>query len=675
MCQGRCGLLVTAEDGKVVKVEPDRKSPLAGGGACPKGTSLPQLLNHPNRLRHPLRRIGGRGEDRWVAISWDEALGYIAEGLKQVRGQFGAPSVAIGLGDPKGLELAFAQRFASAFGTPNVATPGNACHMPRNLGSAFTIGSPCAADNDHLPKAIIVWGSNLRQTHDSTLRWSRLVAALSKGAKLIVIDPRKTDLASRADLWLRPRPASDGALALGMLRAMVDEELYDEDFVGRWTIGFDELRQHLGDYPLEAVEELTWVPRQQIAEATRLYAQNRPAVILWGNALDHTINSFQTSRAICILRAISGNIDIPGGEVIPGTVNTLRPGRFMLLPDFPRRQEQTLGGEHRLAAASAFIPRQALVRAIIDERPYPVKAALFFATNPLLTFPDAEATYRALMKLEMVVVADLFMTPTAALADIVLPAATVFEFDEVAPYPSPVLLAYPQIVEPPGECRSDMRIINELAKRVGLEEHFWADERQALDLILEPAGLSFEELKRRRLLHMPTEYRKHEKDGFRTTSGKVEIYSQRLKAMGYSSLPTYNPPQADADYPLLLTNAKEARFCHSAHRNIPRLRRLCREPVVQLNPGTAAERNLAEGEWVYIETRQGRIRQRLSLNPDLDPRVVVIAYGWWFPEAEASQLYGWREANVNVLTDSMPPYDPAVGSTNLRGIPCRLTSA
>jgi anaerobic selenocysteine-containing dehydrogenase len=208
---------------------------------------------------------------------------------------------------------------------------------------------------------------------------------------------------------------------------------------------------------------------------------------------------------------------------------------------------------------------------------------------------------------------------------------------------------------------------------VGLGERFWADERQALDFILEPAGLTFEEFKQRRFLRAPTDYRKHEKDGFRTASGKVEIYSERLKAMGYSPLPTYNPPQVDADYPLVLTNAKEARFCHSAHRNIPRLRRLSRQPVVQMNSQAAARQGLGEGDWVYIETEQGRIRQRLCLNADLDPRVVVAAYGWWFPEAGASKLYGWREANVNVLTDSMPPYDPAVGSTNLRGIPCRLS--
>jgi anaerobic selenocysteine-containing dehydrogenase len=238
-------------------------------------------------------------------------------------------------------------------------------------------------------------------------------------------------------------------------------------------------------------------------------------------------------------------------------------------------------------------------------------------------------------------------------------------------------------VEPPGECWPDIKIINELAKRVGLDEYFWADEKEAFDLILSPSGLTFEELKKQRVLQAEMQYRKYEKAGFRTQSGKVEIYSQVLEGLGYSPLPVFNEPaetpygspELARDYPLVLTSAKEAYYYHSACRNIPRLRRIAPHPIARLNPETAAKLGLAEGDWVYIETKRGRIKQRLSLDRDLDPRVVVAAYGWWFPERGVSELHGWNESNINLLTENAPPYDPAVGSVNLRGILCRVSKA
>jgi anaerobic selenocysteine-containing dehydrogenase len=320
------------------------------------------------------------------------------------------------------------------------------------------------------------------------------------------------------------------------------------------------------------------------------------------------------------------------------------------------------------------------VKAILEEKPYPVKAALFFATNPLLTYPDATKTYQALMKLDLMVVTDLFMTPTAAIADIVLPAAAFCEYDEVAPYPATygAILAYPKVVDPPGECWSDMKIINELAKRLGLKQYFWDDEKEALDVILQPSDLSFEALKQKRVLKGKKEYRRYEKNGFETPSGKVEIYSKQLEDLGYSPMPFYQElslsDQPTAEYPLLLTSAKERPFVHSAHRNIARLRKTEPEPAAELNPDTALKAGLKEGDWVCIETRSGKIKQRLSLNPELDPRVVVASYGWWFPE-DSQNSYRWKESNFNVLTSSGPPYEPTLGSVQLRGIPCRVYKA
>ncbi|MCL0059657.1 molybdopterin-dependent oxidoreductase [Dehalococcoidia bacterium] len=445
------------------------------------------------------------------------------------------------------------------------------------------------------------------------------------------MDPRKTTPASRADVWLKPRPGSDGILALGMIKVIIEEQLYDEGFVSSWMVGFDRLAEHVETYCLKDVEEVTWIPQERIREVARLYAETRPATIEWGNALDHTEKSFQTCRAICILRALTGNLDVAGGEILTTPVPLSRSGQFMLLRQFPRKPERMAGSEFKLAARSAFIARQSLVKAILDEQPYPVKAALLFGTNPLLSYPDAARTYQALMKLELMVVADLFMTPTASLADVVLPVASIGESDEIGPYPAAggIILAYPKIVEPPGECWPDIKIINQLGSKLGLEDHFWADEREALDFILEPSGLTFEDLKERRYLE-------------------------------------------GEEYPLLLTNAKERHFSHSAHRNIARLREMTPDPVVELNPATARRLGVEEGSWVFIETPKGKIKQKLLLDEALDPRVVVASYGWWFPEKGASELFDWRKSNINIITDSAPPYDPAFGSLNLRGIPCRV---
>lgn len=678
-CFGRCSLITTVEDRKVTRVASDNEAPIGRDGLCVKGAALPKILNHPDRLRYPLKRRGQRGTLEWLQISWDEALDTVASKLTELREKFGSESVAIGTGDPKGLELAFAQRFASAWGTPNITTPGHICHMPSELASTFTFGAACVADSDCPSRCILIWGSNPSTTRNG-LSPKQLQTALDAGAKLIVIDPRRTEMASRADIWIKPRPGSDGVLALAMVKTIIEEHLYDETLIASYTVGFDQLEKETKAFSMKEMENITWVPEEQIKKAAILYAQTRPATIQWGNALEQTTNSFQTCRTVSILRILTGNLDIPGGDILVTPPPVARPGQFMLLKEFPRKAERTAGSEFKLAIRSAFIPRQSLVEAILAEKPYAIKSALLFGTNPLLTYPNAQETYKALTKLDFLMVADLFLTPTAALADIVLPVAGNGEFNEVAPYPSRdgTILAYPKVSDAPGQCWSDMKIINELAKRVGLRDYFWDNEEEALDLILKPSGMTFEEFKNIRIIKSEGEYKKYESKGFRTPTGKAEIYSKQLEELGYSPLPSFSEISGSTsqsqnvtkEYPLLLTNAKELAFCHSAHRGIASLRHIKPEPVVELAPETADRLGVKEGEWVYIETSNGKIRQKLQLNADLDPRVVVASYGWWFPEKK-EDLFGWSESNINMLTESSPN-EPALGSVCFRGIPCRI---
>lgn len=681
LCAGHCSRKVVVENGKTVEIELDLESGLPTEFCPPaKSKAIPEIQSHPIRLKHPLLRVGEKGGGKWKEISWDEALNIIAEKLNEIKKKYGSLSVALGLGEPKGLEFAFAHRFASAFGTTNVATPGHLCGLPGAMANFFTCGENYLPDNNSsLTRLIVLWGSNPVYT-SCYIRRETIRAALSRKAKLVVINPKKIDLVDLADMWIKPRPGSDGALAMGFLKVIVEKKLYDEKFVNQWVAGIGLIEEHVKSYSLEDVERVTWVPKKDIEAFVRLYASVRPGIIPPGNALDHSIHSLQTWRAINIMRALVGNIDIPGGEVFIEPASYTRAGRFMLLSKNPRT-EKTIGSQYKLAMRGVCVPTQVLAKAILEQKPYPIKAAIFILTNPLLSYPNASETHEALRKLEFMVLSDIFMTPTAAIADIVLPAAHGMEYDSIGYWPAEEgeIRAYPKLVDPPGDAWSDMKWINELAKKMGLKEHFWENENEALDVMLKPAGLSYDEFKSKRIIKGEPRYKKHEESGFKTPSGKVEIYSKQLEELGYSPMPLFEEVSKfrfdiSTEFPLLMTNAKESTYYLSGYRQVKFLRNITPEPVVELNPETAKMLGLKEGEWVYIETKNGRIKQKLAFDSDLDPRVVFVAFGWYFPEQE-SNLLEWNKSNINVLTDNDTPYESAIGSVALRGIPCRVYKA
>jgi anaerobic selenocysteine-containing dehydrogenase len=542
---------------------------------------------------------------------------------------------------------------------------------------AVTFGAGCVVDEQTLPQLLVLWGCNTLHT-SSSIRRENLRTALINGMKLIVVDPKEIDIAKRADLWIRPRPGSDGALALGLLKILVEEKLYDKEYVANCTIGLDALESEIKNFSIEDIEKATWVPREQLYQFARMYSETRPGAIKAGNGLDGVLSTFQTYRAISIMRAITGNLNVPGGDVFMTFARFTNTGRFFLLKDSPRKSRTALSTEFKWADRSAYLPYHSLVRAILEEKPYGIKAAYFTVTNPLHTYPDSSSVYEALMKLEFMVVCELFMTPTAAIADIVLPAAMDSEHNTVGYWPGwyGELRAYPKIADPPGEAWSNEKILNELAKRLDLGEYFWKDEDEALEEMLKPSKISYEEFKERRILKGTAEYKTAEQGGIGTPSKKVEIYSKRLKEMGYEPVPTWNEVtrgivRTSDEYPLLLTNAKEEAYVGAGYRNIAMLRKITPDPIVEVHPGTAKEYGLTEGEWICIETRKGRITQKLALNSSLDPRVVFVAFGWWFPE-DPSNLCQWDKSNLNILTEGGPPYDMVTGGVQIKGLPCKI---
>lgn len=687
ICSRLCGVLVHLHDGKITKVEGDPESPVNRGRLCVKGYASVERLYHPGRLKHPLKRAGARGEGKWKRISWEEALETVAAAMNGAKEKHGAESVVFVQGAPKGFGPYF-ERLRNLFGTPNMVTAAHVCSVPRRIAAYATYGQSAAtgpdqaADLDYPPAGFILWAAN---TEISDLPgYIRLEEAIARGTKLIVIDPRKTNFAARADLWLQPRPGTDLALALAMINVILNKGLYDESFVAKWTIGFDKLQQHVkGNTPAWA-EKITWVDAEKIEAAARIYATSKPGCIRDGNGFEENINSVQTARAIAILRTITGNLSIPGGEVDWADLPLGKMSEFILDDKLPQGQrDKMIGADTGIAPfpPSWIALPQLVTKAILTDNPYPVKALCIQGSNPLITWSNVQEVHRALMKLDFFYVADLGMTPTAELADIVLPAATYLEVNDVAARAP--FLGIRQKVAQIGECWSDQKIINELAKRLGFEDYFWNDVEEALDIILKPAGFTFEELKRLGGVKVGREYRKHLRGGFNTPSRKAEIYSTLFEKWGHAPLPQYHEPpetpysapELARDYPLILTSCHHYPYYHSENRQVSVLRGIQPEPVIEIHPKTAAELGIEQGAAVYIETKRGRIKQWALLTEGIDPRVVGVSYGWWFPEQGIESLHGWKESNINILTESDPPYNPEVGSTNLRGILCRVYSA
>lgn len=681
-CHSTCQVLVYSDEqtGKVLRVEGDPASPQTHGRLCSKGLASPDLCNNPGRLMTPLRRKGPRGSGEFEPISWEEALDITAGKLREYKEKYGPQSVALLEGTRRGWSRVYS-RFANVFGTPNHGAAGWAqCLWPRLIDCNLTYGKGAqySETQDYAnADCIVCWGINPPTCWG--VRAGDIMDARQKGAALIVVDPYLSETAAKADLWLQLRPDTDMALALSMIHVIIRDGLYDREFVEAWTFGFEELRDSVRQYTPEWGSSITGVPAQLIEKAARLYAKAAAASLVRSLAVDQLHDSVQVCRALSILITITGNIGRPGtnnvvssrgersqnthefikADLVPPEVQKLRCGydKFPLLTQ-----------EHS-PVPTAHMPT--LWEQVISGKPYPINCAMIFGSNAVVSYTNSNRVKEAVEHLEFLAVSDLFMTPLAKMADIVFPASSWLErCNMISSFQTDnTHTLFQQPVTSVGESRNDVDIIIELAKRLGLEQHFWKNSEALYDYLLEPTGLTYREALAKGTLYAPMEYGVYKNKGFKTPSGKIELYSNFAQQKGCDPLPRYTPsfqsqtstPELAKEYPLLMTTGRhESAFRISENRSNPHLRELAPKAYLDIHPDTARKLGIRDGQEVLVESTAGKARAFARFTLGLRPDVVQGISGWW------------EEYNIN-KTVPWGEYAQGVGTVCARGYLCRVT--
>lgn len=707
-CRSRCGCTAIVEDGRLKTIEPLPEHP-TGKAICPKGRASGELVNHPDRLTTPLRRISPKGETpaRWEPVGWDEALNEIATRMGAIRDKYGPEQVAFSVTTPSGTHIsdsiAWIERFIRAYGSPNTIYSTEICNWHKDHAAQFTyghgIGTPDFANTD----CALIWGHNPATTW--LARSGEIREARGRGMKTVVVEPRRTLYAKRADVWLRLRPGTDQALALGLIHLLLESRTFDAGFVHRWTnaaclVGADgqlkrdgdelrraddmfadgtvlsELRKLAAEWTPERTEEVTGVPRERLHDAVRVLSESASVAYYCWNGVGQSVSATQTDRAISILYSLLGHYGSDGGNV-PGAAVRFNDisGRDLVTDE---QRAKTLGLPDRPLGPGreGWVTARDVYRAILDGEPYPVRMLVSFGGNLLSAQPDTALAREARSRLDFHVHADFFLNDSAQFADIILPAATSWEreglhtgFDVSLAGLNHVQLRQ-AVVPPLGESRSDTDIVLGLSERLGMGAQMFGCNRDAgWRHVLAPSGVSLDDLRANpagMTAAGNAPVRAYERDGFPTPSGLIEIWSETLAAHGQDPLPVLRTSREamDARFPLRLGCAKTVAYCHSQGRNIPALRGLTPDPLLEMAPETASPRGIDTGDWVEVMTERGSFAARAKLVEDHMPGAVFAQHGWIGEHAGLT-----TNMNTVISTDAS---DPVSGSIPLRCSFCEI---
>lgn len=678
LCSANCLIEANIDQNNNIFAERIKSPYLKKNISCPKLQAVNEIIYSPDRLTDPLLKIKKANKPTWEKQSWEIILDMIASKLQYYKKNYGAESICWIRGQAPDWSSTwhYAMRFMNLLGSPNIIGNGAICHAAREFAHIMTYGEMSSPDYKN-SKYIIVWGRN---DHNSKPRlFENILYAKERGAKLIVIDPVKTELAQIADSWLQIKPGGDGLFAMAMMNVIIKEKLYDQKFVDKWTLGFDQLSQSIDAYSPKIISKIINIDSDVIRTIARLYATTKPACIGEGNGLDMNLEVFQTTRAICILRALTGNIDKKGGDKIPLPI----PFRNIELSELLPKDVKPITYEYPLF--DHFRPTRGnpalgpVTGAIINKKPYPIKVLIIQGTNPVVTVANTKRFLKALDSLDLIIVIDLFMTQTAKYADIVLPTTTSFETTRInfpALYSNQVVLQ-DKIINSLGNSWPDWKITFELARRMNFEKEFpWKNVEQAIDYQLEPTGITVKQLRSKPegidFQHKKS-YLKYLEDGFHTPSKKVEILSEKLQRYGFSGLPSfklsienYSYYKLKEEYPLLaISGARPNYFVHSQFRNIESLLKYEPEPLVDIHSLDAKERKIENGDLIKIFTPNGSIEMKANVSNIISPGIIRIPWGW----GESNLTY-----NANNLTDDSEK-SPITSTTSNRSFMCNISKS
>lgn len=723
-----CGLKVYVKDDELIKVEGDPDNPISKGRLCVRCLTAKDYFYHKDRLMYPMKRNHeDKGLNKWERISWDEAFDLIVEKYKWTVENYGINAVSCWNGTGREASKYHFQMSNDIFGTTTAVHPnsGWSCLVPRMACMLWTMGSSyIEADNSIglvgrydnpewiCPKFMLIWGRDPLRSNPDGLFGHSIIEMMRRGMKLIVVDPRANWLATRAEVHLQLRPGTDGALALGLLNVVIEEDLYDHEFVDAWTYGFNELAARVKEYPVEKVAQICEIDPEDIRRAARCLAQS-PSTLSMGLAVDQNPNCMQIGHALLSLFAILGDMDVPGGCFMG-----LPPTFAGMAENAPAEQEgpkeglalfDNIGkrplGHDRFPALSAIVNTthpDATLDTLEANVPFPIKFAYIFAHNAISCMvPQPKRWMEAIRKIDFVVVADIFMTPTAmACADLVLPIDTFLEHNG---YVSNSNASQPgqfgaikKVLSDRGECKSDLEIMLELHKRLypnSSNEKFASVENYINDEISGVPGMdaSYEELCEHVIGQYEIEYKKYEKGmlradgtpGFNTQTGRIELWSTMLQALGDDPLPYYLEPKFSPisrpdlvkDYPLILTTgARRFTSFHSENRQIDKLREIHKWPTMEIHPDLAKELDISEGCWVWVENPFGKAKLVAHLTPILKENTISCDHGWWLPEEDPEELFGVLTHNIG----SLIPHEqngPLGFGTHYKSVPCRVYRA
>ncbi|WP_445776123.1 molybdopterin-containing oxidoreductase family protein [Shewanella sp.] len=702
-CDISCQLVATRKAGEAnFKLTGDYDNPMAPGAICAKGSLAQTTFEHPNRLLKPLKRVGQRGEGKWQEVSWDQALDEIADKLKKVIAQYGPEAFVVTSGPwNSSTESGMTRRFMNLLGTPNYLSPVALCLGNTAAVNRLTYGWMPLPDFENT-QCVVVMGHN---TNSQSWVWEyiRLKLAEKRGAKLIVFDPRLSAQAQRADIHLPVKPGTDVAMCMGWINVIISEKLYDKQFVEQWCIGFDALEKRVKqDFSLETVSQITGVSVALIRESARMYAQANGAIIPWSPITDQHVSSTSAIRAISILRAITGNLDKPGGEMLMGSHSEVIPESQLelteLLPEAQKKKqlgydkhpvftfkaadllkqysEKVFGEAYpNLVKGTHMAVPSPTFSAMAYGDPYPVKAFFAVANNALMGYGNQHLIKKAMLNQDLNVCFEQFMTPTANLCDYVLPGDSWMERPNLMDTYNwaTMMMTSNQLYKPPGECRNVYDFWHGLAHRMGLGEYFpWQSINELFDYRLTPMGMDFESFKNKYKLKLEGyKYYRYRDTGFATPSGKVELYSSVLETLGCDPLPYYRNIEVCDEYPLkLFVGLREPQFFQSGQRHNRVLRRRNKFPRTFMHPNDAKKYGLKENDWATIETIVGKIHMLVTFRDEFPEGLIRVPHGWWLPEEK--DLGAFEHNDAIIIPDSDDYLDKEQGIPHLKGVPCKI---